>query len=196
MEDASSSQFGRIRQRISWFEWAVYVLLIPVEYGLLVLGASGWIGRGIGMFILAVVLLYLGNRIFRSPVVETDEEGIVVRPELGEGRIFVKWEDAEEVVVWYYSKGTRMTMIGIRCRPDFEYDNYGRYPVISSNEHLLGIVGPPPYVGAALQQWSVVTGATKARAVATLVNSARRNVKVTEVEHLTERTRDLTVRAR
>lgn len=176
--------------------WVPIILYLGTTFQLLVSGVGGIWGRGIGLFMLIVILVFFWNRLIRIPSIETNQDGIIVYPEMGEGRLFVRWADIHEVVIWYHHTGSKITMIGIRCDPDFAYDNYGQYPVISPNVvGEWGYIKAPRAVDGTIHKWSVSTGPTKARPVAALVNAARKGVKITEIDYRTSRARDLTVKS-
>lgn len=173
--------------------WVPIILYLGATYQLLISGVGGMWGRGIGLFMLIVISIFFWNRLIRIPSVETNEDGIIVYPEMGKERLFVKWADMHEVVIWYYHTGTRITAIGIRCDPEFVYDNYGQYPALTPNVvGEWGYIKAPRGVDETLHKWSVSAGPTKARPVAALVNAARKGVKVTEIDYSTRRPRDLT----
>ncbi|MFC3493529.1 hypothetical protein [Glycomyces rhizosphaerae] len=115
--------------------------------------------------------------ILRIPAVETSEEGITLRPALGWGRVFVKWEDVKGVVIWHsQTGGKRSTMVAVDTREGFPYDNYGLYHPIHPTRN-------PPVgskVKRRLRSWSVNTGKTSPRKIANLVNASGRSIPVVE----------------
>jgi len=128
--------------------------------------------------LLGVLTIFLNwKTIMRIPVVETDPDGITVRPSIGRGRIFVRWEDANGVVIWHERLGGEMsTMVAVSAREGFAYDNYGLYPAVRPARDP----NSGSKVRRHLRSWSVQIGKTSARRIARLVNASGKGVPVVE----------------
>jgi hypothetical protein len=115
--------------------------------------------------------------VLRIPVIETDPDGITLRPGVGTGRIFVQWADANGVVIWHDCIGNSIsTMVAISAGDDFAYDNYGLYPAVRRTRNPAS----GSKVKRHLRSWSVDIGKTSGERIARLVNASGKGVPVVE----------------
>ncbi|HEX2145862.1 MAG TPA: hypothetical protein VHG10_15295 [Glycomyces sp.] len=93
-------RYGRVHFNPGWYPNIVSVLFLATFLNIVVrdsdkLGVVSFIGWFLG---ISAIVLNL-QVILRIPAIKTDEEGITLRPALGCGRVFVKWEDIEGIII-------------------------------------------------------------------------------------------------
>lgn len=139
----------KVHFSFGWYGCLFIAFLVTVVYGYgIVGGAGGWAGPVIAAVFLAAGLVFFRKSILRVPAVEANEAGVIIRPVLAKGCVFIKWEDIREAVIWYHATGGQKNrMIGIRANEGFTYDNYGVLPRIRPNVGRRRIRGVPRYVG-------------------------------------------------
>jgi hypothetical protein len=169
-------RYGRVHFNPGWFLNLLSLLFLTVSISIALRPEKPEFAVVMGWISGITVILTNIQVILRIPAVETDDEGITLRPTLGWGRVFVKWEDVEGVVLWYdHTDGNRSTMIAVATAEGFQYDNYGRYRQITVTRNPAS-----SRVKRRFRSWSVNTGATSARKVVRLVNASGKGVPVSE----------------
>lgn len=171
-------RYGRVHFNPGWWPNIVSLLFLATCFSIVFRdpdkpGIPSLIGWLFGVFVIVLNL----QVILRIPAIETDEEGITLRTALGWGRVFVKWEDVEGVIIWHdHTSADRSTMIAIATREDFEYNNYGRYRPIRRTRN--------PYAASKVKRrfrsWSVNTGKTSVQKIVKLVNASGKDISVVE----------------
>jgi hypothetical protein len=176
MKSAPKQAFGRVYFALGWGGRLFAVFSTVVVCATLILGVyPGSFPRVFGLVLLGWSLWSLRKKIFRIPAVQTNPEGVVIRPAIERGAVFVRWEDLEEVVVWYRRQGgNATTMVGLWAGPDFTYDNYGRFPTVRPYRRL----PHEPHLQPLLLRWSVPMGATSAHRISDLIEASGKDVRV------------------
>ncbi|MDA1360592.1 hypothetical protein O1R50_13225 [Glycomyces luteolus] len=175
------AHFGKMLAGVSWYVWLLAGIASAIFIaGLFRVNPDNPIGLVVGALMLAGLAVGFHRRILLIPVVETTEAGLILRPASQGGYLFYKWEDIQEVVIWYQrTNGDKSTMVGILPRVKREPDNYDRYPLVRPNDRRS--TGPyPRYVAGLVGKWSVNIGSTKASKIAGLIDAAGKSVPVVE----------------
>jgi hypothetical protein len=172
------SRYGRVHFNPGWYLNLVSLVFLTLAISIAFAGSDRPEFTAVmGWFFGIIPVLANIQVILRIPAIETDEEGITLRPALGWGRVFVKWEDVKGIIIWHHrTGGNSSTMIAIATADDFQYDNYGRYRPITRTRN-------PPAISKVkrrFRSWSVNIGATSARKIAKLVNESGKGVSVVE----------------
>ncbi|MFG3343124.1 hypothetical protein [Glycomyces sp. NPDC048151] len=168
-------EYGRILFNPGIFAFVASALFLAAPV-LTILGnapaAVVFMGVTIGVLAVAMHLRIICG----IPVIETDADGITLRSGVGSSRIFVRWEDANGVVIWHnMTGGERTTMVAISTADDFTYDNYGLFPPVRPYRAT-----PHSKVKPRLRSWSISAGVTSSHRIAKLVNASGKGVPVVE----------------